>query len=808
MFFTFLLAKIYILTYYYMFSISYNLKNVFSMLKKSIKLVTKSKLHCMKKIAKISFAILTSLLLVGILIVGSFFVFVNTSNSGVKFDKEKLEAQNSTIDIYSQKGEKINAKNGKKALVKLETLPSYVPASFVSIEDKNFYTHDGLNYKRIAKAFINNLKSHSLKEGASTISQQLIKNTHLSSDKTIKRKLNEMALAKQLEKNFSKDEIMETYLNVIYFGAGAYGIENASETYFGKTAPELTLDESAMLAGMIKSPKTYSPLTNMETATKRRNLVLSEMKKDGKITQSQFESAINKKIEIKQNLQKKQRNFYEEATLIEAENILNLTENEIALNHYKIFTYLDEIDQIALHNNITDDAYYEKNDYGNIADGCGVVIDNSSGGITAFDAKSIYDVVNMKRSPGSSIKPIIVYAPALECGEISPDTMILDEDTYFGNYHPQNVGAKYYGYVSATTSVEKSLNIPAIKIMEQVGIDRCKKMAENCGITFATADNNYALALGGMTNGTGVVELANTYLPFSQNGDFIKAKFIKKICDETGKTIYKNKQIKTKVMSPETAYLTTEMLKSGVKKGTSSRLNKLPFEVAGKTGTVGIKGTNQNSDVWSVGYTPQKTACVWLGNSTNKKEFLLNGSNNGGTYCTSILRDTLKNVNIDKSLNFEMPDGIEQVYIDLPTLEKEHLLMLADNDTPERYKKLASFNKKYSPTIIAQKFDKNNICKIEVLLIDNKPNVNFDAIKNARYKLFRIEEDEMKLLKEFDDILGKQTFVDNSTLPDTIYTYYIEVKLEDEKGNIKSNSQKICTKKTVKSAFDKLVKSW
>src|SRR5574344_541016 len=257
MFFTFLLAKIYILTYYYMFSISYNLKNVFSMLKKSIKLVTKSKLHCMKKIAKISFAILTSLLLVGILIVGSFFVFVNTSNSGVKFDKEKLEAQNSTIDIYSQKGEKINAKNGKKALVKLETLPSYVPASFVSIEDKNFYTHDGLNYKRIVKAFINNLKSHSLKEGASTISQQLIKNTHLSSEKTIKRKLNEMALAKQLEKNFSKDEIMETYLNVIYFGAGAYGIENASETYFGKTAPELTLDESALLAGMIKSPKTY-----------------------------------------------------------------------------------------------------------------------------------------------------------------------------------------------------------------------------------------------------------------------------------------------------------------------------------------------------------------------------------------------------------------------------------------------------------------------------------------------------------------------------------------------------------------------
>lgn len=757
-----------------------------------IKFVVKSKLNCMKKVLKISVICMSVLLLLALTIVGGFFVYINTSKRGTSFDKELLQEANTTIDIYDTQNNKINAHIGKKALVKYDELPAYVKNAFVSIEDKDFYKHNGLNYKRIAKAFLNNLKSRSLKEGASTISQQLIKNTHLTSEKTFARKLNEMSLALELERNFTKDEILETYLNVIYFGNGAYGLENASEMYFGKPADKLTVAQSATLAGMIKSPKTYSPIYNQSACLDRRNLVLREMKRDNVITQEQFENAINEKILLEQNKKSNIRNFYEEATLLEASKILGLNEREIALGGYKIFTYQEPADQQSLHNTINNDEYYHKNSFGNIADSCAVVIDNTNGGITAFDGRSVYDIANMKRSPGSSIKPILVYAPALECGKISPCTPILDEETSFADYKPQNVGAKYYGWIDATTTIEKSLNIPAIKIMQATGIETCKNVAKNCGITFDQNDNNLALALGALTNGTTVVELANTYLPFANNGKFVAAKFVKKICNKNGNVVYENQQQAKQTMSPETAYLMTNMLKSGVKKGTSSRLNGLGLNLAGKTGTVGIKGTNLNSDVWSVAYSPQKTMCVWLGNSTGQKEFMLEGKNNGGTYCTNIVRDAFANIKIAKDLDFDKPDGIVDAKLDRMNLEKNHTLMLANNLTPERYTTTAQFNQKYLPQSVAEPFEILNYVTIDGKLQNQIAVIEFKTIKTAKYKLFRIEEDTCKMLKEFSNLSGDQQFVDKNTNQDTTYIYYVECLTEEGK-TIKSNSIKIKT---------------
>lgn len=765
-----------------------------------------SKLFYMKKFGKIALISISIFLLLILLAVGGIMAYINTAKSNVVFDKNMLEAQNTSIDIYDMENNKINAISGKKALVKLETLPNYVPASFVSIEDKDFYKHKGLNYKRIAKAFLSNLKSHSFKEGASTISQQLIKNTHLSNEKTIARKINEMALAKELERNFTKDEIMETYLNVIYFGNGAYGLENASQTYFSKPASELTLAESALLAGMIKSPSKYSPISHEENALARRNLVLSEMKKDGKIDETEFETAKKEPINISIKKRDVNKNFYEEATLQEAENILNMTENQIALAGYKIFTYQNSIDQKALENTIKNDDYYAKNSFGNIPDGAGVVIDSESGGITAFSGKSVYDIINMKRSPGSAIKPCLVYAPAIENGTISPSTMILDQKQNFGTYSPQNVGDQYYGWIDATKSIEKSLNIPAIKIMQINGVENSKKFAEKCGITFDKNDTSLALALGGMTKGTSVFELVNSYVPFANGGNFMKAKFIRKIVNNQGKVIYENNQSKSQVMSPESAYLMTQMMISGVKNGTSARLNTLPFEIAGKTGTVGIKGTNLNSDVWSVAYTPQKIVGVWLGNSTGEKEWMLEGSNNGGTYCTSIVRDTFKNLDINQNYKFKKPQGIVECTIDNNVLEKEHVLMLANPETPPRYTKTALFNKKYAPTIVADKYTKENLCTLSYILENNKPKLIFNAIKNAKYNLYRIEEDKTKLLKTFESVAGEQTFVDKNLELDTNYSYYVEILQDDEKP-IKSNSVKIYIAPK-ESSFKKLLSNW
>ena len=773
----------------------------------SINLLFDSKLFYMKKVLKFSVISVLILVLIGLIFVSGLFLYISTAKSNVEFDKSMLLAQNTSIDIYDIDNNKINEKTGKKALVKFEELPCYVPQAFVSIEDKDFYRHHGLNYKRIAKAFFNNIKTKSLSEGASTISQQLIKNTHLTSEKTFARKINEMALAKELERNFSKDEIMETYLNVIYFGNGAYGLENASQVYFGKTATELEVEEVALLAGLIKSPRKYSPIFNPDAALKRRNLVLSEMNKDGYISDELNSSAKQKPILLQTNISStKSKNFYEEATLLEAEKILNKTENEIALAGYKIFTYQVSKDQNALTSTIKNGDYYAKNSYGNIADGAGIVIDNKTGGITAFDGKSVYDIVNMKRSPGSAIKPVLVYAPALENGKISPSTMILDEKKSFGSYTPQNVGDIYYGWIDATKSVEKSLNIPAIKIMQTTGIENSKKFAEKCGIKFDKEDKSYALALGGLTKGTTIKELVNSYTPFANDGCFVEAKFIRKICDSKGKVIYKNNETKKQVMSPETAYLMTQMLISGVQKGTSSRLSVLPFEIAGKTGTVGIKGTNLNSDVWSVAYTPQKTTGVWLGNSTGEKEFMLEGSNNGGTYCTSIVRDTIKNLDIDKNKVFVRPKNIVECKIDLTKLEKEHVLMLANQETPERYVKTALFNKKYAPTIVAEKYTKESLCVISVEIKNNVPTISFNAIKNATYKLYRIEEDSQKLLKTFENVSGKQNFDDKNVCEDTTYTYFVEVLQEGEK-TIKSNSIKITTKAN-QNQLKRIIKYW
>lgn len=791
----------------YIIDINFVLQNSALFIFDRINLQLDSKLNCMKKFAKISISIFIILFLAMLIFVGGIFVYINTAKSDVVFDKALLEAQNTSIDIYDIDNNKINDISGKKALVRLDELPSFVPQSFVSIEDKDFYKHHGLNYKRIVKAFFNNIKSRSMKEGASTISQQLIKNTHLSNEKTLSRKINEMALSKELERNFSKDEIMETYLNVIYFGSGAYGLENASQIYFGKPATDLKIEESALLAGLIKSPRTYSPILNPENCLKRRNLVLAEMKRDGAISDIEYQIAVKTPISIKKNITRENaRNFYEEATLLEAEKILGMTENQIALGVYKIFTYQVNTDQNALHNVITNTDYYDKNEYGNVADGVGIVLDSKTGGVSAFDAKSVYDVVNMKRSPGSAIKPILVYAPALEYGKISPSSVILDEKTSFGTYNPQNVGGIYYGWIDATKSVEKSLNIPAIKIMQITGIENSKKFAEKSGITFDNEDNSYAIALGGLTHGTTVKQLVNSYLPFANNGEFIEAKFVRKICDSKGKVIYENKQEKKQVMNPETAYLMNEMLVSSVKKGTSSRLNVLPFEVAGKTGTVGIKGTNFNSDVWSVGYTTQKIVGVWLGNSTGEKEYRLEGRNNGGTLCTSMVRDTFKNLKLDKTATFEKPNGIVECKIDNTKLEKDHILMLADPETPERYTKIAIFNQKYAPTQYADKYTKESLCVLKGEMKDSKPTLYFETIKNATYKIYRIEEDVRKEIVSFENVCGTQTFVDKNVNDDTTYTYYVEV-LQDNEKVIKSNSIKLSTPAKI-SSIKKIFNNW
>jgi len=534
--------------------------------------------------------------------------------SPVQFDKTKITNSNLVINIYDSEKRPLKHTFINGDYVTLNQIPKYTKQCFISIEDKKFYSHSGINVKRILGAVVKNIMSLSFKEGASTISQQLIKNTHLTNEKSIGRKINEIKLTKQLEKQFSKDEILEYYLNIIYFGDNCYGIQNASEHYFSKPVSKLSLDESAVLAGIIKSPNKYHPVKEYTNCIKRRNIVLNEMKNDGNINENEFIKAksINTVINISNN--SNIMNSYSKAAIKEAEKILKMPEKNIAVGGYKIFTYMNKEKQESLEKSV-DTSINE--DYAMIS------INAKSGFIEAYTEKADLPLFNVKRQPASAIKPILVYAPAINENIITPSTVILDEHISINGYEPQNIGNKQYGYVSAKEALSSSLNIPAVKILSYVGIDKAKNYLHKQNIQFVEEDNNLALALGGMTYGMTLKELTNCYQTLANEGKYIESKFIDYIFDKSGKLIYKNNSIPKNIYRTDTAYLLTDMLHDGAKNGTAKRLSDLPYYVASKTGTSSI--SKQNLDAYNISYTSEDIVGCWIGNIDNSPINIVGG---------------------------------------------------------------------------------------------------------------------------------------------------------------------------------------
>lgn len=759
----------------------------------------------MKKAVKIGIIITLILFILGSLF---FIIFINDimGISSVKFDKEKLIAVNQEIVVYNDDNVELKNTISNKSIVKIGDVPNHVVNAFISIEDKDFFKHNGLNYKRIAKAMFNNLKSFSFKEGASTISQQLIKNTHLTNEKTIKRKVKEMLLTKKLEKEFSKKDILETYLNVIYFGENSYGIERAALTYFGKETKNLTLWEGATLAGIIKSPYTYSPVYNPENCLKRRNLVLSEMLRDKKISQAQYDEAVNMPLEIVDRKQEQGvNNLYVKACINEAEQILNLSEKDIMLSGIKIYSYLDDEVQKQLYDIANNENNYHTNSYGNTNDSLLIMIDNETYAVLGYAGKSDYDLTNFVRQPGSTIKPILVYAPALEKGLVSPDTLILDEEINYGGYSPKNVGGKYYGYVSVKESICDSLNVPAVKTLDYVGIENAKQFAKKAGIKFDENDNGLALALGGFTNGVTLKELTNSFLPFVNDGNFSKANFVRKIVDVNGKTLYEHKPKEEKIMGEDTAYLMTNMLKEACKTGTSMKLKNLDFDVAGKTGTVAITGTNNNTDAYSVAYTTKHTMGVWIGNYSNATKYVLEGKNNGGTYATNMIKMCFEELYANnKPENFKQPNSVKEVEIDLKEYENNHVIKLASSNCPDRYKIKTLVSKRFEPKETSELFENLSVENFDVKIENGKVLICFDAEDYLKYEIMRVENGKTKSLKKYSNKKGKIEYYDFNIKENSTYNYYIKISTINESASSVSETLTIITDKNEQN-FDKFL---
>ena len=691
----------------------------------------------------------------------------------VSFDINKIKHTNLNISVYDNQNRIIKNTDNSNNFIKLNTLNDYTLQAFISIEDKDFYSHSGVNYKRMVKAMIKNIISFKIKEGASTISQQLIKNTHLTNEKTFTRKINEVFLTKKLEKTLTKNEILEHYLNIIYFGDNCYGIENASLHYFSKNAKDLTLAESATLAGLIKAPNTYSPTKNIEKTIQRRNIVLTQMLQDNKISFDDYTTSCSEKLTTKITpLQQNNFNSYYAACIDEASNILNMPAKQISIAEYKIYSNMDIDKQTQLEKSLQ--TYDTDSDYS------GISLNPVSGNIEAYYAKSNIKMYNTKRQPGSAIKPIVVYGPAINENIISPITQINDEEININGYSPNNIGNNYHGYISVRDCVSKSLNIPAVKVLSYVGINKAKNYATKSGITFEQNDNSLSIALGGMTYGTTLKELTNAYTIFANNGKFIEAKFINYITNKDGKIIYRNKQQPLSVIREDTAYLMTDILKTSAKSGTGRKMGSLNFDVATKTGTV---GKTTNTDAWNISYTTNDIVGIWIGNADNSPINTV-----GGAIPTDIAKLYFENIyNTTKPSNFYPPSSVYQEKVDYISLTEDHVVYKANNYIPEKYTILETFSKFNPPKEKSTKFLSCTPPTLEGKLSNNIASISFNANDYLIYEIYKIENNKNELLCI---ISNKKGVVTQDFAIESKSQFYIITKIKNYADNTEIVSDK------------------
>ncbi len=699
----------------------------------------------MNKIVKISFISFVCIIVLLFIALGLYFGCIWAKYSSIQLDTNKLTSPSLAIEVFDSNNRTIKDENMfNSSYVKESAIPNHVKEAFVSIEDKTFYQHKGVNYKRIAMAMINNIKSMNLKEGASTISQQLIKNTHLTSEKTFNRKIKEVALTKKLEKQFSKEEILEQYLNIIYFGNNCYGIEKASNFYFSKPAHDLSLIEGAALAGIIKSPAKYSPLNNPENSLKRRNLVLKEMQNDDKISLQEYMKAKEEPLILNLNTKIQNKlNSYSETAIEEAMKILGLPAKQIALSGYQLHTYQNLEKQQQL------EKAFESADVGE-DDYAGIVINNQKHAVEAYTGRSAYKIITSRRQPGSCIKPVLVYSPALNEDIINPSTQLLDEKTTISGYTPKNVGGKFNGYVSVRDAIAKSINIPAVKVLSYVGIDKAKSYAQSMGIKFDDGDDNYALALGGMRYGVNINQLASAYTTFANKGMFAENKFISYITDKNDKLVYVHRPEEKRVLREDCAYLITDMLRTSAKTGTARKLSDLELDIASKTGTVGKSGSKENLDAWNMSYTNDQTCGVWIGNLDNCPTKAV-----GGGLPTTVVKNYFIN-NKDTS-TFEQPSSIVSMPIDITELDENHKVVLANSFTPARYTREELFSRFNLPNEISNKFTQIKDPEFKGKVSQDKAILTLNAKDYYQYKIYKESINESNLLSTIDGKNGKQT---------------------------------------------------
>lgn len=546
--------------------------------------------------------------------------------------------------------------------IDINKVPQNLQNAFIAAEDNRFYEHIGIDPIGIFRAIFANLTNRGIAQGGSTITQQLAKNAFLSQEQTLKRKIQEAMLALEIEHKYSKKEILEMYMNQIYFGQGAYGIQTAAKTYFNKDVNELTLTQCAMLAGLPKSPNYYSPFNNLNEAKKRKNVVLDQMVKYGYVSAAEAEDAKNQDLGLSKSHQSKEADEYASFIDYVSQQVAKkYGDDALYKEGLKIYTTMDVDKQHAavramrnLPNNYTDENGLTQ------PQAAIVSIDPKTGHILAMVGGRGQDSFNRAsmavRQPGSAFKPF-VYLTALQ-HDMTPDTTMNDQPVTYGSWSPKNAGGSYSGTMTLSDALAHSVNTIAVQLADQVGTKNIIANAKKMGITTLDAkDDNLAMALGGLTKGVTPLEMASAYGTFANKGVHVKPTAIVKILDRNGNVLedastLEKEEMKTRVMSEREAYEMTTMLEGVIDHGTGTAA-AIGRPAAGKTGT-----TDDNKDAWFVGYTPDIVTAVWIGDDTGSHSL---GEIYGGTIPAEIWKDYMSSATSDESGgDFSAPSGMER----------------------------------------------------------------------------------------------------------------------------------------------------
>lgn len=535
--------------------------------------------------------------------------------------------------VYDHNGDEAGALNLSKAdYVTLDQMSSYVKDAVVSTEDKRFYQHHGVDPLGVMRALVGMVMHRgNIVGGGSTLTQQLAKNAFLTQEQTFIRKAKELFMSFELEKEYTKDQILEMYLNNAYFGNGAYGIQNAAQRYFGKNASELDLSESAILAGALKAPSYYNPIDNEEATINRRATVLGLMADNGKISEQDANIASAENITLVDNYVESTRYrypYYFDAVMDEIINTYGISEEDLLNKGYKVYTGLDQKMQADMEETFANTWLFPTADDGTQAQAASIALDPQTGNVLAtvggrIDGRDKHTyrgfnrATQMKVQPASTFKPLAVYTLALEEG-YEPNSVLVDEKRSYGadNYTPENWNHQNKGTVTMTEAINQSWNAPAVWLLDQLGLQKGIDKVHQFGIETTKDDEYLGIALGGLTKGVSPMEMASAYTTFANQGIRSKGRFVTKIVDATGAVIVDNTTPQTnKVTTPEVADKMTSMLLTVYAPGGGGAASApAGHTIAGKTGTTETtNGEDGSKNQWMIGYTPDVVVATWMG---------------------------------------------------------------------------------------------------------------------------------------------------------------------------------------------------